>query len=229
MCNYINTERVLLLTLSKVKLTLMILLCSRALAVLINASGERARGMVCVGTGIYCARVKLCPSTHTWRQQERASTNIQQELCIFFGAVPHSINCSYRAVPGLRLPVWTKSVCTDIYPGLPSMAQHGSAWHSRTWQCCWALKVSMPLHKFSDKPSCKSGFRLCIAGGHQWGIELHPWFCLPPSVAVHLTFVLQKIYKNAVQSCSAAPLHSTLFVDFYISKPTLISAHISSL
>lgn len=59
MWNYIHTGRVLILTLSKVKLTLMILLCSKALAVLINASGERVRGMVRV-----CAKAyTVC--THT--------------------------------------------------------------------------------------------------------------------------------------------------------------------
>ncbi len=81
MWNYINSGRVLILTLSKAKLILMILLCSRALAEQINASGERARGMVCVcvcaQTGIYCVRVTLCPSTHTWSQHECASTNIR--------------------------------------------------------------------------------------------------------------------------------------------------------
>lgn len=51
---------------------------------------------------------------------------------------------------------------------------------------------------------------------------------LPLSVAVHLTFV-KKIFKTAVRSCFAASLLSTLSVYFCISKPKLISAHISSL
>lgn len=226
MWNDINTGRVLILTLSKVKLTLMILLCSRALAVLINATGERARGMVCVCTckGVHCmcccVRLELCPSTHTWRQSY--STNIQQRLCESFFSVlcvtPLTVATEQRLVSGSSPSV--NKVC--LHRHLPWPAQHGSAWHSRTWQRCWALKVSMPLHESRDTPSCKSGFSLCIAGSHQWGIELHPRFCLPASVAVHPI-------KPAVWSSSAASQHSTLFMYFYISKPKLISAHISCL
>lgn len=54
MRNYGNTDRVLISTPSKVKLTWLILLCSTALAVIINASGEKARGMVCMCKGTYC-------------------------------------------------------------------------------------------------------------------------------------------------------------------------------
>lgn len=134
MWNCINTGRVLILTLSKVKLTLMILLYSRALAEQINASGERARGTpcVCVRTGIYCERVKLCPSTHTWSQHECSSTNIRQGLCISFCAVCHYINCSYRAVPGLRLisqceQSLSAQTPTLAYPAWLSMAQQDLA------------------------------------------------------------------------------------------------------
>lgn len=114
--------------------------------------------------------------------------NIQQELCISFcSAVCHSINCSYRAAPGSS-PSVSK---VRLHRQPPCPAQRGSAWHSGTWQCCWALKVSMPLHESGAKPSCKPGFYLCITGSPQRGLEVHLWICLSPPVAVnrvHLTF-----------------------------------------
>lgn len=140
---------------------------------------------------------------HTLRRRERATeTNIQQELCISFcSAVCHSINRSYRAAPGSS-PSVSK---VRLHRQLPCPAQRGSAWHSGTWQCCWALKVSMPLHESGAKPSCKPGFCRCFTGSPQRGLELRRWFCLSPPVAVdrvRLAFMPQQMSRIAVCSCS---------------------------
>lgn len=151
MWNYINTGEALILTLSKVKLTLMILLCSGALAVPINASVERARGTVCMCKGAYCTcycvRVKICPSTHIWRQHECASTNIKQRSWVsFLSCLPLSINCSYKAAPGPRLisqceqslsaqtpslagPAWLSMAQQDLATLLGPKGKHASAIH----------------------------------------------------------------------------------------------------
>lgn len=126
----------------------MIWLCSRVHPMLIDASGENPRGIMCLCTNTYCAClcvcVKLCPSTCTWRQHECGATNIQQVLCIFFCAVLHSINCSFRAVPGLRLislceqspsaqtptlpcPAWLNMAQQDLALLLGPKGKHASA------------------------------------------------------------------------------------------------------
>lgn len=127
MWNYINTGRVLILTLSKVKLTLMILLCRGALTALINASGVRARGMMCACTGIMCVDVVLPFNQHT-RRHACACTNIRQ------GCASFSVLC----VTLLTVAIERCLVCGSS-PGVnkvylhrhlhwpTSIAQHGTA------------------------------------------------------------------------------------------------------
>lgn len=173
--------------------------------------------------------MKFCPSaqthtqTHTQSQHACACTDIRRGCASLFCAVCHSINCSFRALPGL----WLVSQCEQsLSAQTPTLAyQHGSVWHSRPWQRCWALKVSMPLHKSADKNSCKSGFssrrRWATVGDCASSAVLPP----SPSVAFHLTFVLPKIFKLLL--CLSLQLHCTLLC-LYFSEPKSIRAHISS-
>lgn len=149
--------------------------------------------------------MKLCPSTHTHGGSLSVRPQTFRKGCASF----HRELQTVYTVPVLRFIYQCEQILfADNYPALhparPSMTQHGSAWHSRAWQCYRALKVSIPLHESGDKPSCIFGFSLCTAGGYQWGIEFYPWFCLPAPVVIHLTFVPQEILKTAVWSCSAA-------------------------
>lgn len=142
-------------------------------------------------------------TAHTQKQHECATTqtNIQKGLCIQF------INCSYRAVPTLRLHHCTTSrhvdhhlQCEIIQP----YAQHDPAWLSMAQQGLAALpgsKGKQPLHEYTDKLSCNSGFRFCTTGGYQWGTELCQCFYPPATLVVHLNFEPIEIFKIAGLSC----------------------------
>ncbi len=169
-----------------------------------------------------CLSVKLCPSTHT--SNGRSMSVLPQtfsKCCASF-----SVLCMIPLTVAPKQCLGSDSSPSvnkvHLHRHLPCPTQQGLAWRSRTWQHCWVLKVSMPLQESSEKPRCISGFSLCISGE----TELHPHFCLPPSVDVNLTFGPQEIFQTAVQSWSAASLHVTLFVYLCMSKPKLISAHV---
>lgn len=124
MWNDISTGRVLILTLSKVKLTLMILLCGGGLAVPINPSGER----VCV-----CVCYSRCVNVREWKHtlwggvsapQKQTFSRSCASLFALLCVTPLTVATEQRLA---HLPVWAKSVCTDSYPALPSVVQHGTA------------------------------------------------------------------------------------------------------
>lgn len=127
----------------------MILLCSRALAVLINASGERVRDTVCTCTGVCALYVFQCVSEALPFNTNGGSVSVLAQTFSkgcesFFCAVCHSINCRYRALPGLRLisqceqslsaqtptlanPAWLSMAQQDLATLLGPKGKHASA------------------------------------------------------------------------------------------------------
>lgn len=150
MWNSINTGRVLILTPSKVRLTLMSVLCSRALAGLINGgAGSQRHG-------------EAFPVCDT-------ATVYSKDFLLPCGA---TINCNCRAVLVSSSYPSVNKVC--LHSRLYQTTQHCSARHSRAWQCCWALGVSIHLQW---EPSCKSGFSGGLSATRG-----------STAVAIHLTF-----------------------------------------